>query len=364
MTLEMRNGMQPANHDEFEIAIICALPLEADAVENLFDEIYDQFSWKYQTAPGDDNTYTNGKMGPHNVVLCHLPGIGKANSAAAAATIPVSYRNIKLALLVGICGAIPFLPGKAEVMLGDIVISNAVVQYDFGRQYPYGFRPKSDVKETLGRPTLKIRRFLAELGGRKAKVELQDRICQYLQSMQARGECQYPGITHDVLFGGSFQHKHYSHDATNRCICFDRHSTGDSVCDKAQEEDCASLGCEGSIIKRKRQTAIDGFKPLVHIGTIASADTVLKSGLHRDSLAAKEGVIAFEMEAAGIWDILPCIVIKGVSDYADSHKNKIWQNYAASTAACCSKAFLQIWPSSSHRRLCTFHLPSPDDIKD
>jgi nucleoside phosphorylase len=82
---------------------------------------------------------------------------------------------------------------------------------------------------------------------------------------------------------------------------------------------------------------------LVHIGTIASASTVMKSGKHHDALAEKEGVIAFEMEGAGVWDNLPCIIIKGVCDYADSHKNKRWQNYAAATAASCLKAFLEYW---------------------
>lgn len=32
--------MLPRTRDEFEIAVICALPLEADAVEALFDEHY------------------------------------------------------------------------------------------------------------------------------------------------------------------------------------------------------------------------------------------------------------------------------------------------------------------------------------
>jgi nucleoside phosphorylase len=52
-------------------------------------------------------------------------------------------------------------------------------------------------------------------------------------------------------------------------------------------------------------------------------------------------VIAFEMESAGAWDYLPTIVIKSVCDYADSHKNKEWQEYAAATAAACTKAFLE-----------------------
>ncbi|KAL2012208.1 hypothetical protein VTN00DRAFT_4926 [Thermoascus crustaceus] len=83
--------------------------------------------------------------------------------------------------------------------------------------------------------------------------------------------------------------------------------------------------------------------PAVHFGLIASGDAVARSGQDRDEIAAREGVIAFEMEGAGVWDNFPCVVIKGVCDYADSHKNKDWQKYAAATAAACMKAFLEQW---------------------
>ena len=49
------------------------------------------------------------------------------------------------------------------------------------------------------------------------------------------------------------------------------------------------------------------------------------------------------MEGAGAWDYIPTVVVKGVCDYADSHKNKGWQQYAAATAAACMKAVLEEW---------------------
>jgi hypothetical protein len=71
----------------------------------------------------------------------------------------------------------------------------------------------------------------------------------------------------------------------------------------------------------------------------------MKSGQHRDQIAQLEGVIGFEMESAGTWEYIPTIVIKSVCDYADSHKNKDWQEYAAATAAACTKAVLEEWRS-------------------
>ncbi len=73
----------------------------------------------------------------------------------------------------------------------------------------------------------------------------------------------------------------------------------------------------------------------------------MKDGEDRDKIAKKFNIIAFEMESAGVWESFPCVVIKGVCDYADSHKNKKWQNYAAATAACCMKAFLEKLPRSA-----------------
>jgi nucleoside phosphorylase len=109
---------------------------------------------------------------------------------------------------------------------------------------------------------------------------------------------------------------------------------------------CQQVGCQKSrLVQRKRllEALADGVipKPLVHFGFVGSGDTVMKSGQHRDLTAAQHNLIAFEMEASGIWDNLPCLVIKGVCDYADSHKNKHWQYYAAATAAACMKAVLE-----------------------
>jgi nucleoside phosphorylase len=90
--------------------------------------------------------------------------------------------------------------------------------------------------------------------------------------------------------------------------------------------------------------------PIIHFGLVASGDTVMKSGEERDIIAAKEKVIAFEMEGAGVWNNFPCIEIKGVCDYADAHKNKKWQGYAATAAAACMRALLEEWMSTDKTR--------------
>ena len=81
-------------------------------------------------------------------------------------------------------------------------------------------------------------------------------------------------------------------------------------------------------------------EPRVHYGNIASGDEVVKDASTRDRIAREEGILCFETEAAGLMDTFPCVVIRGISDYADSHKNKAWQGYAAAVAAAYAKDLL------------------------
>jgi hypothetical protein len=66
----------------------------------------------------------------------------------------------------------------------------------------------------------------------------------------------------------------------------------------------------------------------------------MKDALIRDKLSAQKNVLCFEMEAAGLVNDFPCLVIRGICDYADSHKNSKWQGYAAMVAAAYAKDLL------------------------
>ena len=84
--------------------------------------------------------------------------------------------------------------------------------------------------------------------------------------------------------------------------------------------------------------------PAIHYGLIASGNLLMKDALTRDTLAKEKDVLCFEMEAAGLMNHFPCLVIRGICDYADSHKNKKWQPYAAATAAAYMKELLSVIP--------------------
>jgi hypothetical protein len=89
---------------------------------------------------------------------------------------------------------------------------------------------------------------------------------------------------------------------------------------------------------------------VVHYGTIASGNQVIRNATQRDGLSADlGGILCFEMEAAGLMNSFPCLVVRGICDYADSHKNKKWQAYAAGTAAAYAKELLSVIPAADVR---------------
>jgi nucleoside phosphorylase len=323
----------PRDRDGFEIALICALSLEASCVQAMFDKF-----WKdYGKVREDRNAYTVGLIGKHNVVLAHMPGMGAISAGAAAMTLRASFPKIKLALVIGICGGVPYGIDQGEIVLGDVIISQALIQYDFGRQYPQGFKRKDSLRDNFGRPTPEIRAIQAMLETDQYKQKMQDNIVTFLEEIQKKvPNTKPPARENDILHDSSYLHKHH---ASMSCEC----GEGDQICEAALQMECEDLGCETPMRINRNRLINATTQPVVHFGIMGSGNTVMKSGQHRDQVAKADGIIAFEMEGAGVWDCFPTIVIKGVCDYADSHKRKGWQQYAAATAAACMKAFLLEW---------------------
>ncbi|CCF37257.1 pfs domain-containing protein [Colletotrichum higginsianum] len=348
----MATDPRPRRREDFRIAVLCALQLEYNAATLAFDEFFDEEGDKFGRARGDPNTYTTGRIGKYNVVMALLPSMGTTTSAAAMASFRSSYTELKLAILVGICGGVPSPGTEREILLGDVIISKTVVQYDFGRQLPHQFKPKDTLDDNLGRPKKDIRSLLSKLETERASDFLQRRTNEILTQIQQaaaqagrkRTRYPYPGAAQDRLFSPDYLHRH--HDDAD-CGCDDTW-----VCDMAPDASCIELECDvAQLVPRERLEvkkqhdregdAAKAQEPDIFIGRVGSGNTVMKSGAHRDSIAQKHDLIAFEMEAAGAWDEVPCVVVKGVCDYADSHKNKKWQTFAAATAASTMKALLE-----------------------
>ncbi|KAK1594803.1 uncharacterized protein LY79DRAFT_682699 [Colletotrichum navitas] len=223
-----------------------------------------------------------------------------------------------------------------------------VIQYDYGRQYTGRFIRRDTVNDNLGRSNKDIRSLLATFQTHLGRERLQRGASQFLSQIQenaakrrwrARYNC--PGAFEDKLFKADYQHKH--RDQAN-CGCIEH------ACEAARAASCDQLRCDTTqLVPRERLEEVQEADSNgtngegqfeIHVGCVGSGDMVMKSGEERDRIAREHGIIAFEMEGAGVWDEVACIVVKGVCDCADSHKNKAWQLYAAATAASVMKALL------------------------
>lgn len=342
---------EPSNREGFEIALICALETEFEAVCLVVEQFWDGGKDLYGKSAGDTNSYRTGRIGRHNVVLLLLSGLGKVRAAHAAANLHSSFTRLRLVLLVGGCAATPRM-NDTDILLGDVIISTGVVQYDLGRKYPGNFVRKDSTRDNLSKPCKEVENILTALQMSDMKNMLAARTAGLLLRMQNTTalhgygvEYQYPGILQDKLYEATYRHKHHT---TECSICS---QSQNAVCGAALQATCEDLGCgKIHLVRRKKleeklQICQNGDvshqNPAIFFGVFGSGDIVMRSGEDRDILAVKENVIAFEMEAAGIWEEVPSLIIKAAFDYGDSHKNKRWQAFASATAACAARAVIE-----------------------
>ena len=274
----------------------------------------------YQDAQ-DKNNYILGRIGSHNVVLAGLPSrkAGAISARTAAMSMLSTFPSIRngFGLMVGIGGGAP--SSEHDIRLGDVVVSEpdecygGVVQYDYGKtEAENEFR----ITGHLNRPPDILLNALTTL---KAKHELEDH--EILNHVSA-GFSKYPKM----------QAKYSLHEDLVDQL-FD---SGHPHCNT--EPTCEKCNASQLVIRQPRSDK----EPVIHYGLIASANQVMKHGETRDRLMRKLNVKCFEMEAAGLMDCFSCLVIRGISDYADSHKNDSWQMRAAAVAAAYAKELLCI----------------------
>ena len=298
---------------DYTVGWVCALPIELAAAQELLDEEHEDLR-----QDGDDaNIYTLGRIGEHNVVLACLPAgqTGTNSAAAVAMQMKSSFRSIRFGLMVGIGGGVP--SAEADVRLGDVVVSQpekghgGVIQYDFGKTRP-GKIERTGFLNTPPRILL----------GAVSKLR----------------------ANHDR--GKSKLDTHISH--LGRLPKFAREKAGVDVLFEGDYDHVEGRGCDScDVAKRVTREGREDEDFIVHYGTIASGNQVIRDGRTRDGISSEfRGVLCFEMEAAGLMNSFPCLVVRGICDYADSHKNKHWQAYAAATAAAYAKEVLLVMPAA------------------
>ncbi|KAH6959663.1 hypothetical protein BKA56DRAFT_457271, partial [Ilyonectria sp. MPI-CAGE-AT-0026] len=306
--------------NDYTVGWICAVSTEYVAAQAFLDE---EHEGPEHVSPNDNNDYTLGKIGKHNVVIAVLPDgeYGTSRAASVASDMMHSFPNVRIGLMVGIGGGAP--SRKHDIRLGDIVVSaprdgkSGVLQYDFGKTIQNRSFQRTGV---LNQPPTVLR---AAVNGLKAQYErkghgLEEKINDIAQKNQ-RLQKKYsrPDPSSDRLYQSGFVH---SVDDDSSCA--------------------AACGTELSKLILRSERTQDEDNPAIHYGVIASGNQLMKDASVRDKLAAEEDILCFEMEAAGLMNHFPCLVIRGICDYSDSHKTKEWQGYAAMVAAAYAKDLL------------------------
>ncbi|KAK2016450.1 phosphorylase superfamily protein [Colletotrichum eremochloae] len=302
---------------EFTIGWVCALPIELAAAAEMMDEEFADLP----SCATDSNIYTLGRIGTHNIVAACLPAgqMGTNQAAVVVSQMKSSFPSLRFNILVGIGGGVPRLEddNDVDIRLGDVVVSQpagqhgGVVQYDFGKTGRDGLLTRIG---SLNAPPEILLKALAKL--RSNDIRGKTRITEHLANYTSNPRFRSPGPERDTLY-----------KATST------HVSGPTCLNCRQDE----------VVPREARENTD---PVLFFGTIASGNQVMKDAPTRDRYSRElHGILCFEMEAAGLMNNFPCIVVRGICDYADAHKNKKWQPYAVATAAAYAKELLLIVPS-------------------
>ncbi|KAL4861384.1 hypothetical protein BDV12DRAFT_180362 [Aspergillus spectabilis] len=305
-------------HGSYTVAWICALSLELAAAKVVLDE-------SHPTLPqpkSDHNIYTLGSVSGHNVVVACLPAgvYGTISATAAVSHLMTTYQNVRFGLMVGVGGGVP--RGNPDIRLGDIVVSkptntsSGVIQYDYGKTLQSGRFHRTG---SLNKPPPLLLKVIAQMESDHIlrKASLSNIIASSLHKEEVRKQFSRP--SKDQLF----------------------HTTYDHVRDKP---DCATCDQSQLVDRPERVTE----EPYIHYGLVASGNQVMKDARARDMIAQELDILCFEMEAAGLMDEIPSLIIRGICDYCDSHKHKEWQPYAALIAAAYAKAVLMQVPQEQN----------------
>lgn len=290
------------NYNDVKIGIITALPKECAAMKAMMQEVEECFFKE----KGAGHRFFIGKIKSaneknHRVVLA-LCGMGNNQAAIRATNMINHFKSVDSIIMTGIAGGIPsYQKDNKQIRLGDIVVSKGITQYDFTKETPDGIECRSQT----AKPSAKLLEAIDVLQTNEFEEEFPWH--KYIDELANDHHFAKPSIDTDLLY--------------------DKYG---NLCEHIEDNTRTSY-------------------PKVFIGGIASANNLLKSQDKRDKLKQLHNVLAVEMEASGIADAtwhqsVGYIVIRGICDYCDTHKNDLWQEYAALVAAAYTRSIIETLP--------------------
>ncbi|KAF5634236.1 nacht and ankyrin domain protein [Fusarium sp. NRRL 52700] len=301
------------NTERYTIGWICALRKELIAAKAFLDVLHGVVD---NASLNDDNKYTLGSIGKHNVVIAVLPDgqYGSVNATAVLKDMTRTFFDLRVVLMVGIGSGVP---GRKDIRLGDIVVgsigpsTSGVIQYDYGRA------AQGEEFAVTGHLNQAPMAFLTAMSALHATYEMEghsieSNIDKTLQRYKRLGrEYRRPEASTDRLYAAEYVHE-----------------GGEGV-------SCSKSCTDDNLMHREERGEYE-HNPAIHCGLIASGNSLIKDAHLRDRLAAKHVVLCLEKEAAGLMNHFP---------------NDEWQGYAAMAAAAYAKdLLLQVAPTSLQKQ--------------
>ncbi|KAI1180559.1 nucleoside phosphorylase domain-containing protein [Nemania sp. FL0916] len=297
--------------EDYRIAWIAPLEIEAQAAKHMLDRQHDG---RFQMNRGDDYVYQAGEMCGHNIIIATLPAgqeYGTGTAAALASQIKKFFPNLWFGLLVGVAAGLPDLERNPprDIRLGDILVgfpdneSSGLVAYDLGKDIGNGEPLLLRRGQVLALTEPVVRSAISSI-----RLDWPDEGRHFLH--------YYEAMKHRRHRAGTFEDPGPEKDRLHR----------------------TDGGDADHLVRRPRRMRSE--RTQVWYGSIGSGEKLMRNAARRDQLRDNYNLIGLEMEAAGTMNRIPVGVIRGVCDYADDHKNKEWQPYAAAMAAAYAKAIL------------------------
>ncbi|PLB52138.1 hypothetical protein P170DRAFT_488625 [Aspergillus steynii IBT 23096] len=275
-----KSQSETLSHNYYQIGLICALPDEVTAVTAILDEEHELLDQNEQ----DSNVYTLGRVGAHNVVVGCLPFGASGGATAVAKDMLLSFPNIKVALMIGIGGGAPGSPSEdpeSDIRLGDVFVSKPGFPDGGLVQYDYNktiSESRFVPKEHLSRSPNVLVTALTKLMTRHELTG--SAVPRHLALMRQK----YPKMKQKWQHPGLQNDKLYA-------------------------------------------------KTFKHNNFNQPCEVICRSELD-EHLAMKDAVTREKLQ-------FPCLIIRGICDYSDSHENKTWKAYAGAASAAVAKELLE-----------------------
>lgn len=309
-------------HDEYTVGWICRSPVEVTFASMVLDEHDPPMAHKFSAI----GQAILGRIGVYNIVIARLP-LSRCGDTQAIAALEremfSTFPAIGFSLVVGMGGGVP--SSSADIRLGDVVVSQltgksgGVIKYDLGKaSNRVNFQRTGSLNEipeylSTALATIQANHDLRGLMGRQIAKNLSDiqrKLSPSIRSLRPEEDCLFQA--------------EYEHIAPGSC----------ANCDRSM-----------LIIRPEREQD----DPVIHYGSIASGDKLIENGRLRDQIGQELGVLCLDAGTTGLMGIIPCLVIRGIGHYADSHRNGEWRYYAFAAAAAYAKELLLMVPPPQAR---------------